>query len=56
MAADLHGLIIKLGYDKINLAGHDIGLMVAYAYASQYGSEVKKIAFIGLCRNKLNKC
>lgn len=46
MAADLHGLIKKLGYDKINLAGHDIGLMVAYAYAAQFGTEVKKIALM----------
>ena len=46
MAVDLHGLIKKLGYDKINLAGHDIGLMVAYAYAAQFGTEVKKIALM----------
>ncbi|MEO6894319.1 MAG: alpha/beta hydrolase, partial [Ginsengibacter sp.] len=46
MAADLHGLIKKLGYDKINLAGHDIGLMVAYAYAAQFGTEVKRIALM----------
>jgi len=46
MAADLHGLIQKLGYNKINIAGHDIGLMVAYAYAAQFGNEVKKIALM----------
>ena len=46
MAADIHGLVEKLGYKSINLAGHDIGLMVAYAYAAQYGSEVKKVALL----------
>lgn len=46
MAADLHELMKKLGYNKINIAGHDIGLMVAYAYAAQFGNEVKKIALM----------
>lgn len=46
MAADIHGLIDQLGYKNINLAGHDIGLMVAYAYAAQYGDGVKKIALM----------
>lgn len=46
MATDIHGLVKKLGYNSINLAGHDIGLMVAYAYAAQFGSEVKKLALM----------
>jgi pimeloyl-ACP methyl ester carboxylesterase len=46
LAADLHGLIKKLGYTNINVVGHDIGLMVAYAYAAQYQDEVKKIALL----------
>lgn len=46
MAAYIHGLMEKLGYRKINLAGHDIGLMVAYAYAAQFGDEVKKLALM----------
>jgi len=36
----------QLGYKSVNVAGHDIGLMVAYAYAAQYGDEVKKIALM----------
>ena len=36
MATDIHELVKKLGYKSIRLAGHDIGLMVAYAYAAQY--------------------
>jgi pimeloyl-ACP methyl ester carboxylesterase len=46
MASDIHELVKKLGYTSINLAGHDIGLMVAYAYAAQYGDEVKKVALL----------
>lgn len=46
MAIDLHQLIRKLGYKQIDLAGHDIGLMVAYAYCAQFGGEVKKAALM----------
>ncbi len=46
MAKDLHELMKKLGYKQINLAGHDIGLMVAYAYAAQFPAEVKKLALM----------
>ena len=46
MATDMHELMKKLGYSHINLAGHDIGLMVAYAYAAQFPTEVKKIALM----------
>ena len=46
MAIDIHELVKKLGYKSINLAGHDIGLMVAYAYAAQFESEVKKLALM----------
>jgi pimeloyl-ACP methyl ester carboxylesterase len=46
MATDIHELVKHLGYKSIKLAGHDIGLMVAYAYAAQYGSEVKKVALL----------
>lgn len=46
LATYIHGVIKNLGYDHINLAGHDIGLMVAYAYAAQYSDEVKKLALM----------
>src|ERR1700704_3975936 len=34
MAVDVHELAKKLGIGKAGIAGHDIGLMVAYAYAA----------------------
>jgi len=46
MAVDMHELMTKLGYQHINLAGHDIGMIVAYAYAAQFPGDVKKIAFM----------
>jgi pimeloyl-ACP methyl ester carboxylesterase len=46
MATDIHELVKQLGLKNINLAGHDIGLMVAYAYAAQYPDDVKKVALL----------
>lgn len=46
LAGHLHELANQLGYEQINIAGHDIGLMVAYAYAALYASEVKKVALL----------
>jgi alpha-beta hydrolase superfamily lysophospholipase len=34
MAVDMHELMTKLGYQHINIAGQDIGMIVAYAYAA----------------------
>jgi len=36
MAQDVHALALSLGYHREIVVGHDIGLMVAYAYAAQY--------------------
>ncbi len=47
MAQDVHALVQSLGYKKVGVAGHDIGLMVAYAYAAQYPDEVDRIALDG---------
>jgi len=46
VAADVHELIRSLGYKQIDLVGHDIGLMVAYAYAAQYPEDVRKLALL----------
>jgi len=43
LAKDIHGLVHQLGYQQIQIVGHDIGLMVAYAYAAQYPGEVSKV-------------
>jgi len=46
MAQDIHALVHSLGSPRIRLVGHDIGLMVAYAYAAQYPSEVGRIVLM----------
>ncbi len=33
MAVDIHELVLSLGFKRASIVGHDIGLMVAYAYA-----------------------
>ena len=46
MAADVHVLVASLGYTKIAVVGHDIGLMVAYAYAAKHPAEVDRIVLM----------
>jgi pimeloyl-ACP methyl ester carboxylesterase len=46
MAQDIHALARALGFDRVRIAGHDIGLMVAYAYAAQFPGEVERIALM----------
>jgi len=42
-ATRIHALARSLGVEKARVVGHDIGLMVAYAYAAQFPSEVEKL-------------
>lgn len=46
MAQDIHALVKSKGYPKVKIVGHDIGLMVAYAYAAQYPNEVESIVLM----------
>jgi pimeloyl-ACP methyl ester carboxylesterase len=46
MAQDIHALATSLGLSKQIVVGHDIGLMVAYAYAAQYPTEVERIVLM----------
>jgi pimeloyl-ACP methyl ester carboxylesterase len=46
MAVDVHELAKTLGIGKAGIAGHDIGLMVAYAYAAQYPEDVSRVALL----------
>ncbi len=47
-AERIRALVQDLGYGdgEINLVGHDIGLMVAYAYAAAYPEEVRRLALV----------
>ena len=46
MAQDVHALAVSLGFKRASVVGHDIGLMVAYAYAAQYPAEVERIVLM----------
>jgi pimeloyl-ACP methyl ester carboxylesterase len=42
-AIRIHALARSLGVERARVVGHDIGLMVAYAYAAQFPAEVEKL-------------
>jgi pimeloyl-ACP methyl ester carboxylesterase len=46
MALDIHELTSSLGYDRVSIVGHDIGLMVAYAYAAQFPQATEKVVLM----------
>lgn len=46
MAQDVQALAASLGIQSATVVGHDIGLMVAYAYAAQYPAEVDRIVLM----------
>jgi len=45
-AIRIHELAKSLGVQKADVVGHDIGLMVAYAYAAQFPAEVTKLVLM----------
>jgi pimeloyl-ACP methyl ester carboxylesterase len=45
-AIRVHALAASLGVQKAEVVGHDIGLMVAYAYAAQFPDEVTKLVLM----------
>ncbi|HTD29518.1 MAG TPA: alpha/beta hydrolase [Xanthomonadaceae bacterium] len=46
MAEDIYELVRLLGYDKVNVAGHDIGSMVAFSFAANHPNATLKIALL----------
>ena len=45
-ATRIHDLVKGLGIEKAVVVGHDIGLMVAYAYAAQFPAETDKLVLM----------
>ncbi|HEY6034127.1 MAG TPA: alpha/beta hydrolase [Kofleriaceae bacterium] len=45
-ATRIHDLMKQLNVTKARVVGHDIGLMVAYAYAAMYSSETQKLVLM----------
>jgi pimeloyl-ACP methyl ester carboxylesterase len=46
MAQDVHALVESLGFKDAVIVGHDIGLMVAYAYAAQYPEQTRRLVLM----------
>ena len=46
VAADIHGLVRQLGFDRIKLVSHDVGMMAGYAYAATYRDEVERVVLM----------
>jgi pimeloyl-ACP methyl ester carboxylesterase len=46
MVQDIHALAQSMGLKSAEIVGHDIGLMVAYAYAAMYPDEVERVALM----------
>lgn len=42
-AADIRAVVEKFGQDRTDVVGHDIGTMVAYAYAVRYPTKVNRL-------------
>ncbi|MFL6354058.1 MAG: alpha/beta fold hydrolase [Bryobacteraceae bacterium] len=42
-AADMRAVVTALGHDRASIVSHDIGIMVAYAYAARYPDKVEKL-------------
>lgn len=46
MARDIHGFVTALGYQDVNIAGHDVGAMVAFSFAANHGAATRKLALL----------
>ena len=46
MAVDIHELVKSLGIERASVVGHDIGLMVAYAYAAQFPDQTERVVLM----------
>ena len=46
MAVDIHELTASLKLDRVAIVGHDIGLMVAYAFAAQFPQATERVALM----------
>lgn len=46
LALDVRALVTSLGFDRVAIVGHDIGLMVAYAYAAQFPQATERVVLM----------
>jgi len=46
MAKDIYELVRHLGYDKVDVAGHDIGSMVAFSFAVNHPDATRRVVMM----------
>lgn len=46
MARDIHALVRQVSTQPAALVGHDIGMMVAYAYAAQFPNDTERVVLM----------
>jgi len=46
VATDLHALMGRLGHERYSVVGHDIGMWIGYALASDYPQAVERLAIM----------
>ncbi|CAA9237329.1 MAG: Hydrolase, alpha/beta fold family [uncultured Cytophagales bacterium] len=46
MAADVHALIRHLGYERVHVAGHDIGAHVAFSFAANFPEATARLVML----------
>jgi pimeloyl-ACP methyl ester carboxylesterase len=46
MAKDIYELVRHLGYSKVDIAGHDIGSMVAFSFAANHPDATRRVAML----------
>jgi pimeloyl-ACP methyl ester carboxylesterase len=48
MAGVIHGLVRALGYDQVDIAGHDVGSQVAFSFAVNHPEATRKVAMLDI--------
>jgi pimeloyl-ACP methyl ester carboxylesterase len=46
MAGDIYEMVRQLGHNQVNIAGHDIGSMVAFSFAANHPETATRIAML----------
>ena len=46
LASDIHALVTQLGYRQVDIAGHDIGSMVAFSFAANYPQATRRLVMV----------
>lgn len=46
LAEDIYQLVQQLGFQQINLIGHDLGAQIAFAYANEHPKNIRKLVLM----------